>query len=283
VFSRYLVGFFALLSLLAQPIRAADTAAADLALLQKGDLPIILTAPHGGREMIPSIAPRRSDDKNKIEASRKWGGFASARDADTDILVQGIAAEIERLTGKKHYLVMAKFDRKYIDANRPVELALDNPKAIPYYEYYHNSIRGFIDEARRKYPAILLVDVHGQKKNPDVLMRGTINGRSIARLLKRAGVPAVTGTDGIFGQLEAHGFKVFPGNDVPPSGTAENAGYEGGYTVLMSSETADGVDAVQFEFGTKYRQKTVLNKSAKDAASAIVAFYEVYLKSAGPK
>jgi N-formylglutamate amidohydrolase len=278
-----LIGVFALLSLLVHPARANESAAADLVLVQQGRLPIILTAPHGGREAIPGIAPRRSYDKDKIEASRKWGGLDTGGDADTDILVQGIATEIERIIGKKPYLVMAKFARKYVDANRPAELALDNSKAIPYYEYYHNTIRGFIDEARGKYPAVLLIDVHGQKKDPEVLMRGTINGRSVARLLNRAGVPAVTGPNGIFGQLEAHGFKVFPGNDVPPSGTAENAGYNGGYTVLMSSNAADGVDAVQFEFGTRYRRKAMLNKSAEDAGKAIAAFYEIYLKNATPK
>jgi N-formylglutamate amidohydrolase len=165
--------------LLIQPARAADKTPADLVLVQQGTLPIILTAPHGGREAIPDIAPRNTEDKGKIEASRKWGGFATGGDFNTDILVQGIAAEIENLTGNKPYLVMAKFERKYIDANRPAEIALNDSKVKPYYEYYHKSVRRFIDEVRGKYPAGLLIDVHGQSKDPEVLMRGTRNGRSV--------------------------------------------------------------------------------------------------------
>jgi hypothetical protein len=52
-------------------------------------------------------------------------------------------------------------------------------------------------------------------------MRGTQNGRTVQRLLKRAGAPAVTGPNGIFGQLAANGFAVFPANAVPPGGTSE--------------------------------------------------------------
>jgi hypothetical protein len=52
---------------------AAERAPADLVLVQQGELPIILTAPHGGREAIPGIEPRW--DRAQDEAYRKWGGF----------------------------------------------------------------------------------------------------------------------------------------------------------------------------------------------------------------
>ena len=83
------------------------------------------------------------------------------------------------------------------------------------------------------------------------------------------------------GQLEGNGFKIFPGNDVPLGGTFEDAGFKGGYTVATyGSHNRDGIDAVQLEFGTRYRQKAVVAKSAADAAKAIAAFYDTYLKPA---
>jgi len=110
-------------------------------------------------------------------------------------------------------------------------------------------------------------------------MRGTINGRAVERLLRRVGVEAVTGPKGIYGELEANGFKIFPGNDVPPRGRSEDAGFNGGYTVFTyGSHNPAGIDAVQMEFGARYRQKAVLDKSARDAARAIAAFHEAYLK-----
>src|SRR5258708_38455923 len=117
---------------------------------------------------------------------------------------------------------MAKFKRKYIDPHRPPEIGLDSAAAQPYYDTYHQSIRRFVDEIRSKYPAGLLIDVHGQKKDPRVIMRGTRNGRTIERLLARAGAPAVIGPNGLLGQLEANGLKVLPAHNLPPGGTSEN-------------------------------------------------------------
>ena len=256
------------------PAHAAGETPADLVLAQPGMLPIILTAPHGGREAIPGVAPRATQGK------RTGGrGYVTVTDTNTDRLAEGIAAEIKALTGKEPYLVVAKFQRKYVDPNRPPEIGLDNPMARPYYDYYHQSVRRFVDEIRSRYPAGLLIDVHGQVKDPTAVMRGTQNGRAIRRLLERAGAPALTGPNGIFGQLAANGFVVFPTNDVPLGGTSENAGYDGGYTVgTYGSHTADGIDAVQMEFGTKYRRTGAVDTSARDAAKAIVAFYDAYLR-----
>ena len=277
---RSIAGALPLLAVLLNPLaHSAEKMPSDLVLVRQGALPILLTAPHGGREAIPGIAPRHTEDKAQVEAFRRWGGVHVEGDPNTDILVQGIAAEIKNLTGKEPYLVVAKFLRKYIDANRPPQLGLDGPEARPYYDYYHESIRRFVDEIRRNYPAGLLIEVHGQIKDPEVIMRGTINGRAVERLLRRSGVEAVTGPNGIYGRLEANGFKIFPGNDVPPRGHSEDAGFNGGYTVFTyGSHNLAGIDAVQMEFGSRYRQKAVLDKSAREAAKAIAEFYETYLK-----
>jgi N-formylglutamate amidohydrolase len=260
----------------ARSVDTADKAAlTDLVLVQQGSMPIILTAPHGGRAAIPAVEPRRAQDNTP----GPWGGVHTGADSSTDLLASGIAAELGRLTGRDPYLVVARFARKYIDANRPPELGLEDPRARPYYDYYQHSIRRFVDEIRANYPAGLLIDVHGQAKDPDVIMRGTLNGRAVQRLMQRGGVEAVTGPRGVFGQLEVNGFKVFPRNDVPPRGTSEDGGFNGGYTVFTyGSHNRDGIDAVQMEFGTRYRQKTSVARSARDAARAIATFYESYLR-----
>jgi N-formylglutamate amidohydrolase len=266
----------ALLAMIFAPSVAwpADAAPGDLVLVRQGMLPIIITAPHGGREAIPGVAPR--DTRGLPKGGR---GYVTAGDTNTDRLAVGIAAGIKALTGKEPYLVLAKFQRKYVDPNRPPDIALDSPAARPYYDDYHQSVRRFVDEIRGTYPAGLLVDVHGQKKDPEALMRGTQNGRSIARLLARAGAPAMTGPNGLFGQLEADGFEVFPANDVPPDGTSENGGFNGGYTLTAyGSHNADGIDAVQMEFGSRYRRRDTVDTAAAAAAKAIVAFYEAYLR-----
>jgi N-formylglutamate amidohydrolase len=258
--------------------RAESAAPANLVVVRQGTLPIILTVPHGGREAIPGVAPR--DTLGKPSGGR---GFVTVTDTNTDRLALGISAEIKALTGKEPYLVMAKFKRRFVDPNRPPEVAVDGPAARPYYDYYHQAVRRFIEEVRAKYPGgALLVDVHGQKKDPTVVMRGTQNGSTVARLLGRAGIPAVTGPNGIFGGLAANGLDVFPTNDVAPEGTAENRGYNGGYTVgTYGSQNPDGIDAVQMEFGTRYRHDGGLDLAARATGKALVAFYDAYLKRPG--
>ncbi|MEO7728795.1 MAG: hypothetical protein ABIS45_16205 [Burkholderiales bacterium] len=264
-----------LFSIFSQQSFAANDAPADLVLVRQGTLPVILTAPHGGRQAVPGIEERNIEGK----PGGKGAKYVKGADTNTDILALRIADEIERITGRTPYIVMAKFARKYIDANRSPEIAMDDARARPYYDTYHNAVRQIIAEIRGKYPAGLLIDVHGQHFVPDVVMRGTHNGKSVTRLLQRAGFDAVTGPNGIFGQIEANGFKVFPGNDLPPRGKYEDAGLNGGYTVATyGSDTVDGIDAVQMEFGSNYRAKAALDKSGKDAGKAIAAFYEAYLK-----
>ena len=67
-------------------------------------------------------------------------------------------------------------------------------------------LRYFVDHIRARFPAGPLIDLHGQHKDPDVLMQGTSSGRSIDRLLARAGPASTIRPDGLFEQLEQQGF-----------------------------------------------------------------------------
>src|SRR5262245_15709108 len=91
--------------------------ASDLVLAQAGELPVILTAPHGGRADVPGCEVRTA------VGSR----FVVTSDMNTDVLALSIAEELWRLTGKRPYVVVAKFHRKFIDANRSVGEAYGAP------------------------------------------------------------------------------------------------------------------------------------------------------------
>ena len=256
---------------------AQEKTPADLVLVQQGTLPIILTAPHGGREPVPGLAPRDITNKPKGNDPLR---YVVGADINTDVIVQGIAREIKQLTGEAPYMVMARFQRKFIDANRVPDVAYDDPSAEPYYRYYHDTIRRFVDDVRERYPAGILIDVHGQSKMPGALIRGTHNGKTVTKLLARAGVEALTGLTGLYGQLEANGFVVFPANVVPLEGKSENAGFLGGFTLYRyGSNNPNGIDAVLFEFGSDYRQKSELEITVKRAGKSIAVFYETYLRA----
>src|SRR5215467_15638240 len=75
-----------------------------------GMLPIILSAPHGGRQSIPGVPARRG--AGVIQ-------FATGRDNNTDELAETIAIRLEKRLNAKPFVVVARVERKYLDANRP--------------------------------------------------------------------------------------------------------------------------------------------------------------------
>ena len=260
------------LALLAALLLAPALHASGLVAASRGELPLVITAPHGGREDVPGCELR----------TPVGARFVTSIDLDTDRLAQGIAAEIERLTGKTPYLVIARFHRKYIDANRRLDEAYAGAACQAIYDEFHAAVRRFVDDVRATHPHAVLFDVHGQAKYPDSILRGTQHGATVNSLLARAGDAAVTGPHGVFGQLAQMGYAIEPSNDLPATARVETQGYTGGHIVVTyGSNRSDGIDAIQLEFGRNLRRKDALEKTAADTARAIVAFYERFLKGPG--
>src|SRR6476646_1894719 len=80
-----------------------------------GDLPLILSAPHGGREK-PEELP-----------DREQGTFAF--DTNTQELARAIASELETRTGRWPHVIICRVHRRKIDCNREIgEGAAGNPQ-----------------------------------------------------------------------------------------------------------------------------------------------------------
>ena len=234
-----------------------------------GEISIILSAPHGGREPIPDVPPRQGAGVTK---------FATVRDENTSELAELIAEELEKRLKAKPYLVIARFERKYLDVNRPEEGALESDKAKPYFRAYHETLESYTAEVRKKWKRGLLLDIHGQKEHPDALVRGTDDGKTVELLLSRYGRSALTGPKSIFGVFEGTGYKVVPAND---STDKEDKRFTGGHIVrTYGSHQDNGIDAIQLEFGSDFRDKTNLSKTASVAAEAMDIFCRAYLKDA---
>ncbi len=236
---------------------------------ESGEMPIIITAPHGGVENVPGCTER------SIVGTR----FVNRPDAYTNRLARGIADELKRLTGKAPYLVMANFHRKYIDANRVAEEAYAVPGCAAAYDAYHAAIRRHINEIRTRFPHAMLFDVHGQTAYREAILRGTRYGTTVRSLLARAGAAAVTGPDSVFGRFAAMGYAIVPENDTVPTDRVEVPNYSGGHTVnRYGSHRPDGIDAIQLEYGRDLREGAMLDKTAKDTAQAIAVFYRRFLE-----
>lgn len=240
----------------------------DLVTAKPGAFPVILSAPHGGTKDVPDVPVRKGDGLPKGGA-----GFFAGRDTNTEELADALSAAIEKAVGKKPYLVAAKFHRKFIDANRPPDIAYEDPKAKPTYEAYRQTLAAYCKEVKKTYGRGLLLDIHGQGQLNDTLIRGTQNGKTVGLLTKRFGEKAHTGPKSFFGLLSAGGVKVFPAD----LADKEYATLNGGNIVQTYGSEEYGIDAIQLEFGNDFREKKAQAATAEKVAAAVKAFAELYL------
>lgn len=240
---------------------------AQFLITQKGNLPIVISAPHGGRNPIPGIPQRQA------VAGRK---YVTVRDENTAELAQKLAAILEEKLDNKVYLTIAKFERKYVDANRSPDLAYDSEKAKSYYDAYHQNLQDYCREVHKQWGGGILLDLHGQGVSRRTIFRGTNNGLTVANLRDRFGWNAIAGSNSILGQLAKKGYQVFPANNVPQQ--QEDARFTGGYTVRnYGGKAGNGIDAIQLELGTELRAKAQLDRTTSDLAEAIEVFVRTYL------
>ena len=239
----------------------------DLVFAQAGSVPILITAPHGGAAPVPGIEEQTSH------------AAAVGRDWRTDEIARSLMYRLEGLVGAKPYVVIAEFDRAYIDANRIEFQAFEDPKAEPYYLAYHTAIRSFVDKLRQEHPGALLIDIHGHAKDGfrDKICRGTRDGMTVRRMAGR-GEQALTGPRSILGRLRAAGYEVYPENG-PLADGEEGACYDGGYTVLTyGSHNCDGIDAIQLEIGRDLRENQAISRFTEALAAAVAVFHNDYQK-----
>ena len=241
----------------------------ELVMVQAGQLPVVLSAPHGGTLQIRGVEPRQGAGMAKGPS-----GFFTGRDAGTSELAVALADAIEKRMGKRPYLVVSKVHRKYLDPNRPSGIAYEDSDAAPVYQRYHGMLHRYCKEILEEHHTGLLLDIHGQGSSSKTLYRGTANGKTVARLKERFGESAHTGEKSLFGTLDRLGWTVFP----PMGDGKEQSGFTGGYIVQThGSHQPNGLDAMQLEFGADYRNKTQREKTAEVLAQAIGEYLVEYV------
>lgn len=240
----------------------------ELVLIRQGNLPIILSAPHGGSGGISGVSPRTG----KTEGIRQ---FVTVRDGMTDRLAIATADAIVRKSGKQPHLVVARFSRKFVDANRPPQWAYESEAAKPVYEMYHEAIRKAQVEVNEAFGRGILIDLHGQGADRNVIFRGTRNRFSVKHLLQEWGNEAFDGKTSILGMMAERGHTLFPECGKPDR---EHPSFNGGYiTGTYGSGQKGTIDAIQMEFGYNSRSQANLKKTADDLAEALLEFTRSYL------
>lgn len=204
----------------------------------RGTMPVILTCPHDGTEKPPDV-----DERKEENTPDGCGQFTTKSDLQTAFITQSVAQKILDLTCLSPYVVMASFDRKFIDANRPrspKNCAFTDPDAKPFYDEYHNQIADFVKEIREQNANQgFLFDIHGKVEIPDDpadIYLGTDNGGSLLPGFDRASIFMQQGLQGLLksarretGPAPAPVFqyRLSPAN----ANAKENSSVDGGFTV----------------------------------------------------
>ncbi len=113
-----------------------------------GTLPIVITAPHGGRET-PSDIPDRT-----------WG--TTVMDTNTDELAYLLADAFEARTGERPHLVVLHLRRTKLDANRAIqEAAQGNPTAERAWREFHHWTETALERVEADHGEGIYIDLHG--------------------------------------------------------------------------------------------------------------------------
>jgi hypothetical protein len=257
--SRLAFAFCALLVLGPQSAQAQGFAERFVTVIQ-GDLPIILSAPHGGRDRLPGLADRTPPPPDQAKKFAAWGGFVGgAGDTGTLEIAERVADRLKARFGKSPYLVVNRAQRRYLDANRPAELAYDlpganGPKEI--HDAYHKALATMRQDVIRRFGRGIVLDIHGQASEKGTVFRGTNFERAVNAMLKRSGRVALDGPASVFGGLAARGCFI---------------------TQSYGSAGGGEVDAIQIEFGSDFRTPQRRDRTADDLAEAIAAYAEAFL------
>ena len=251
-----------------------------------GELPIVISAPHGGL-----LEPQEIPD-------RTFG--VTGRDRNTQELSRSIREALIERTGGAPHVIVSRLHRIKLDPNREIVEAVQGD---PFAENAWTEFQGFIDAAEnivtRDFGSGLYLDIHGHGHEIDRLELGYLLSRddlagsdaalSVQSLVDKssvralAGAVAITFADLIRGPtslgtlLQDAGVRTVPSAADPDAGGA--AYFTGGYNTRRHGSRDGGtVSGIQIEHHFPGLRDTEQNREAYAAilADALVTYVEVH-------
>lgn len=205
--------------------------------LQKGDLPLLIVAPHGGTKALPDCDLRQ----RKLSADPQ---FTIKGDSHTAELARALAKEVRLLHPRRGRpsLLTNSIHRKYVDLNRSSEHSSHDPVGRSHHREFHQALDAELNRLVAEHGRVLLLDIHGQVRHPHDLLLGTNEGASISQ----ASVTMLWGQEGVVEQVEDLGYRVNPHKELGPEL------FRGGY-ITRHYGSHPNVDGIQLEHGPKLR------------------------------
>jgi hypothetical protein len=218
-----------------------------------GDLPLILSAPHGGT-LTPAEIPNRTVGE-------------SVRDTNTDTLATTIGNAFQSTLGHRPHVIIMRLHRSKVDANREI---VEGAQGNQFAETAWREFQGYIDAAkeytRTRFANGFYIDLHGhghtiqrlelgyllsatELAGTDAQINALANASSLRSLVQGRSVPLSTllkGPNSIGAMFESESFPAVPSPANPdPAG---NPYFSGGYNTDRHGSRVGGViDGLQIE------------------------------------
>jgi len=246
-----------------------------------GDLPLVLAAPHGGREK-PADIPDRANGVTDM-------------DAHTQELARTIAAVVHAQTGRHMHLIICRLHRSKLDANRDLpEAAQGDALAGQAWQEHHAFIRQACEAAARQFGVAFLIDLHGHG-HPDPRIElgylhsaldladceevlngpAAIQASSLRWIVERGDlshVELLRGPLSFGAMLERAGFPATPSPRMP---VPTEPFFRGGYTIQQHCKAEKLITGVQIEANRPRLRDTPQNRLR--FASALLGTLREYL------
>ncbi|MBU3679888.1 MAG: T9SS type A sorting domain-containing protein [Candidatus Kapabacteria bacterium] len=253
---------------------------------QAGNIPLIISVPHGGR-LEPTSIPDRDCD-----------GCVYVMDSYTQELAREIRNAFAEKSGCYPHVIYNLLHRKKLDMNRALAEATDSNEAST---AYWMDYQGFIDSAKstvlQQHGKGLFIDLHGHGHTKQRIEYGYLlygsqlrESDSVLNTAKRIAVSSIrylVGTnqgnrthaellrgEGALGTLFAEqGFPGVPSLQDPCPEQADDY-FNGGYNTLEHGSNPGGtIDAIQMELYSAIRFNTMQRSAFAKAFATIVRSY----------
>ena len=256
--------------------------------LAPGDLPLVISAPHGG-----GLKPADIKD-------RTFGKVV--RDGNTGELSRALCEEIHALYGGRPHLIVCHLHRVKLDCNRELkEAAQGDAQATTAWNEYHDFVSRSCKAVTERYGAGLYLDIHGQRHLrgwvelgyalpaetldlPDAQLDAdaAIAARSsVADADKRspeAFSALLRGANSLGTLLANAGHPSVPATAIPSPGRDDY--FSGGYDIQAHGSAAGGaISAIQIECPWSVRETPAARKKfASAVARSLAPWFKAHLQ-----